>query len=172
MKAQGVIFGSMLLVILTTPAYPQGDAPEHQDSGQNMSQSGNSAGATSTSSNQAAQVNGAEAQSVIKTVQRELTRRGYYRGRVDGLWGPRSTAALKKYQQAKDLQATGVMDQQTADKLGLKPSEFSAFEGAAGQQSGAQGSQMQSPAVQPGNAGGNPGEKFSAPNTSGSNSGQ
>lgn len=38
---------------------------------------------------------------------------------VDGKWGPKTSAALKSYQAAHKLKATGRMDKATAQALGL-----------------------------------------------------
>jgi N-acetylmuramoyl-L-alanine amidase len=143
----------MLSVALAVPTFSQADDNAQQKgSDQNSAQSDNSSSQTSNSNqasesssgkNQVAQVS-KEGRDSIKKVQDKLKHRGYYDGKVDGVWGPKSTAALKKYQQDKDIQASGTMDEKTADKLGLNKSEFSAFEEAVGQQSGAQGSNPQS----------------------------
>ena len=74
-------------------------------------------------------------QVAIKAVQEKLNAEGYDVGRADGIWGPRSAAALKRYQQEKGLKATGRLDQETANGLGLEEGEFAAFENALGQRS-------------------------------------
>jgi peptidoglycan hydrolase-like protein with peptidoglycan-binding domain len=40
---------------------------------------------------------------IINEIQRELTRRGYYDGAVDGLYGPRTDAAIRDFEQAAGL---------------------------------------------------------------------
>jgi peptidoglycan hydrolase-like protein with peptidoglycan-binding domain len=37
---------------------------------------------------------------IINDIQRELTRRGYYEGAVDGLYGPRTDGAIRDFEQA------------------------------------------------------------------------
>lgn len=155
MKFQSVVLASAFSMVLAVPAISQGAADAQQGgSNQGTTQSGNSsqagnsspqstnqANGNSSDSNQVAQASSKDEQKAIKKVQRKLKRRGYLRGKVDGVWGQDSVAALKKYQQEKDIQASGTMDKQTADKLGLSQSEFSKFEAAVGQQSGSRGSQ-------------------------------
>jgi len=40
---------------------------------------------------------------IINDIQRELARRGYYDGTVDGLYGPRTDAAIRDFEQAAGL---------------------------------------------------------------------
>lgn len=149
MKFRHVALGGMLSMVLAVPTFSQAaDNTQQSGSDQSTTQSDSSSSQTNnqasenSSGNQVAQVS-KEGRDSIKKVQDKLKHRGYYDGKVDGVWGPQSTAALKKYQQDKDIQASGTMDEKTADKLGLNKSEFSAFEEAVGQ-SGAQGANPQS----------------------------
>jgi peptidoglycan hydrolase-like protein with peptidoglycan-binding domain len=57
----------------------------------------------------------------VQTVQDRLRQSGAYSGRVDGIWGPDSQAALERFQQAHQLQVTGQVNQATAATLGLDP---------------------------------------------------
>jgi peptidoglycan hydrolase-like protein with peptidoglycan-binding domain len=57
-------------------------------------------------------------------VQERLRQLGAYTGRVDGVWGPDSQAALDRFQQGRGLQATGQLNQATATTLGLSPTEL------------------------------------------------
>ncbi len=44
---------------------------------------------------------------IVAEVQRELLRRGFYDGAVDGLTGPKTDAAIRDYEQAMGLKQTG-----------------------------------------------------------------
>ncbi len=44
---------------------------------------------------------------IITDVQRELVRRGFYDGAVDGLFGARTDAAIRDFEQASGMKATG-----------------------------------------------------------------
>lgn len=57
----------------------------------------------------------------IKQTQSALRERGLYHGRIDGVWGPATSAALSEFQQQKNLPATGRMNPQTADALKAPP---------------------------------------------------
>lgn len=50
-------------------------------------------------------------------------------GRADGRWGNETQNAVKRFQQSKQLRATGQLDQQTVADLGLDSSKFSQSRG-------------------------------------------
>ncbi len=58
----------------------------------------------------------------VQSVQERLRLAGVYAGRIDGVWGADSQAALERFQQAHQLQVTGQLNQATAATLGLDPS--------------------------------------------------
>jgi len=49
--------------------------------------------------------------------QGRMSNLGYYFGKVDGVVGPMMQAALKRFQRAKGLEASGELDEATADAL-------------------------------------------------------
>ena len=57
--------------------------------------------------------------SMVMRLQRVLAAKGYDPGPVDGLFGPRTAAALMSYQRDNGLPTTGVLDDQTKRSLGL-----------------------------------------------------
>ncbi len=60
----------------------------------------------------------------VMQVQERLRQAGAYSGRVDGVWGPDSQAALERFQQGRGLQVTGQLNPATAATLGLSPAEL------------------------------------------------
>jgi peptidoglycan hydrolase-like protein with peptidoglycan-binding domain len=60
---------------------------------------------------------------MVRNVQQALQQDGTYRGRVDGVWGPGTQAAVRTYQQQHNMNATGQLDQDTlaAMNLGAAP---------------------------------------------------
>ena len=58
---------------------------------------------------------------MIQNVQDRLRQAGVYTGRIDGIWGADSQAALERFQQSNQLQVTGQLNQATAATLGLDP---------------------------------------------------
>ena len=54
------------------------------------------------------------------SVQRELARRGYYHGYIDGQVGPQSRRAIASYQRDRGLRPTGYVTAQLLDSLGLR----------------------------------------------------
>ncbi len=55
----------------------------------------------------------------VANVQSELQRLGYYSGSVDGVLGPLTRDALRRYQRDQGISVTGAIDQPTATSLGL-----------------------------------------------------
>lgn len=56
----------------------------------------------------------------VRDLQQELSSRGYDPGLVDGLWGQRTQAALRQFQQDQNLAANGRPDSQTMAALGME----------------------------------------------------
>ena len=57
--------------------------------------------------------------SVVTKIQQALKSAGYYTYTVDGIYGSRTTAAVKKYQRAKGLAVDGICGTQTLAALGI-----------------------------------------------------
>lgn len=58
---------------------------------------------------------------IVKKVQIDLNQMGYGSGPVDGVFGPKTRRALRAYQRAHDLPATGRLNIPTIRSLGLPP---------------------------------------------------
>jgi peptidoglycan hydrolase-like protein with peptidoglycan-binding domain len=61
---------------------------------------------------------GADAEQV-KAVQQALQAKGMDPGPIDGIMGPKTTAALKAFQKDQKLTDSGRLDDQTREKLGI-----------------------------------------------------
>ena len=71
--------------------------------------------------------------SQIEQVQRALDRDGFSTGRVDGIWGPTTEAALQKFQQSKAMAtANGQLDSSTLSALQLDATQFPQMQGSNG----------------------------------------
>ena len=57
---------------------------------------------------------------VVTKIQQVLKSAGYYTYTVDGIYGSRTTAAVKKYQKAKGLTVDGICGSQTLAALGIR----------------------------------------------------
>jgi peptidoglycan hydrolase-like protein with peptidoglycan-binding domain len=57
----------------------------------------------------------------VVAMQRALTARNLYNGKIDGFWGAKTEAALSNFQRQNNLAVTGKLDAPTAEKLGLQP---------------------------------------------------
>lgn len=53
----------------------------------------------------------------VAAVQYLLRARGFYKGRADGIYGPKTLAAVKSFQRANGLKADGIAGPQTLPKL-------------------------------------------------------
>ena len=53
----------------------------------------------------------------LMQVQRALKKAGFFKGRVDGKFGPVTAKALKRFQKANGLRADGVLGKMTLAKL-------------------------------------------------------
>ncbi len=80
-------------------------------------------GNTGSSGGQAGVNTGTEqqlSQSTLEDVQQQLRQQGFYRsGKIDGRWGPATRHAVLSFQHSKGMQATGRLDPQTLDALGV-----------------------------------------------------
>lgn len=60
----------------------------------------------------------------VRQVQQALDKDGFKAGRTDGRWGKETRNAVKQFQQSKQMQATGQLNEQTVADLGLDTSKF------------------------------------------------
>jgi sporulation protein YlmC with PRC-barrel domain len=60
----------------------------------------------------------------IRKIQQKLNQVGFHAGQVDGNWSSQTQTAMKNFQQTKKINATGQIDEQTLDELGLDADEF------------------------------------------------
>ncbi len=77
----------------------------------------------------------------IREIQTALAQNGFYEGEPNGKWDARSVQAMKKYQAANGLTATGKLDAKSLQKLGLG----SEVAGAAAPRTPANGTKPQLP---------------------------
>ena len=55
----------------------------------------------------------------VRTIQTKLKNWGYYTGSVDGIFGSKTTAAVKYFQRKNGLTADGIVGKQTAAAMGI-----------------------------------------------------
>jgi peptidoglycan hydrolase-like protein with peptidoglycan-binding domain len=60
----------------------------------------------------------------IAAAQYQLMRRGYYRGRIDGTYGPQTALGLRAFQASAGFPISGRLDMHTLDALGLSDMSF------------------------------------------------
>ena len=60
-----------------------------------------------------------DADSAVATAQEQLARQGYYRGEIDGVFGPETRRAVTRYQSDHGLRVTGSLNTDTVHALGF-----------------------------------------------------
>ena len=65
---------------------------------------------------------------IVRTIQNKLKGEGYDVGNANGIWGRKTTEALKKYQMDHGIKASGKVNQKTAYLLGLDNNELTTLE--------------------------------------------
>jgi putative peptidoglycan binding protein len=78
-----------------------------------------------------------EGQANVKQVQEALKEKGFDPGPADGVMGQKTRDALRQFQQSKNLKATGRLDAETAQELGVNQGAS----GKSSQKSGARSSE-------------------------------
>lgn len=63
---------------------------------------------------------------LVKTVQTKLKNWGYYTGKVDGIYGPKTVAAVKYFQRVNGLTQDGIVGAKTAAAMGVTLSSSTA----------------------------------------------
>jgi peptidoglycan hydrolase-like protein with peptidoglycan-binding domain len=77
---------------------------------------------TPTADNSTAQPSSAaQSPDTVRQAQASLQQQGFYKGSVDGVWGPRTQGAVQSFQQSHSLSATGQLDDQTLAALNGTP---------------------------------------------------
>jgi len=62
---------------------------------------------------------GQSADSTIAAAQEQLAKQGYYRGEIDGIFGPETSRAIVRFQGNHGLRVTGTLNMDTLHALGL-----------------------------------------------------
>ena len=68
----------------------------------------------------------------VKTAQQKLKNWGYYKGAVDGIYGPKTKSAVEYFQRKNGLKVDGIIGPNTLKALGMSSSGASSSQGAGG----------------------------------------
>lgn len=79
---------------------------------------------------------------LVRTIQTKLKRWGYYTGSVDGVFGSKTTTAVKYFQRSNNLTADGIVGKATAAKMGVTLSSSSTSGGGTTSSSGVSSSDL------------------------------
>lgn len=125
--ANGSVTGNSAPSMQTAPNTAQTAPNGAGSAGSNYSQGAGGASSQGTSATQPGNTNSGGngqhpqlSQDEIQNVQQQLQQQGFYKNaKVDGRWGPHTRQAVESFQQAKGLPATGQLDPQTLNALGV-----------------------------------------------------
>jgi peptidoglycan hydrolase-like protein with peptidoglycan-binding domain len=73
--------------------------------------------------------------SLVREVQQALNDKGFNPGPIDGKWGPRTQAALAKFQKAQGITASRKLDDQTLAALGVNTPNLQTSQAGSGSNS-------------------------------------
>ena len=90
-----------------------------RETGMGTHQSGTSAGQSSGMGDSGAMAQSQLSPDLVRRVQTGLQQSGDYKGKIDGLWGADTRDALRRYQQAHNMTATGELDERTLHALNI-----------------------------------------------------
>ncbi len=134
MKVTAIAAATILAFAGTSAAIAAGDTQSRSSDSSSTQQSDSPRMEGSTGASGSASVSGsAQMQNdpeTIRQVQQQLSQKGHDVS-ADGMMGPKTQAALKKFQKQEGLQATGQLDQQTLTALGVGESQSGSI-GASG----------------------------------------
>lgn len=68
----------------------------------------------------------------VKTAQQKLKNWGYYKGAVDGIYGPKTKSAVEYFQRKNGLKVDGIIGPNTLKALGMSSSGASSSQGTGG----------------------------------------
>jgi peptidoglycan hydrolase-like protein with peptidoglycan-binding domain len=109
-----------------------------QNAASSMSANAGQSGAmseTSKSTSSASARTNTHDKSVVRAVQQALNDKGFNPGPIDGKWGPRTQAALAKFQKAQGITASRKLDDQTLAALGVNTPNLQTSQAGSGSNS-------------------------------------
>lgn len=113
MNTTRTLIAAAAATLLSAPAFAQQDSQTPMDPG-----------ASATSSQSAGMGQDMQAMrndpQTVRQIQQKLQDEGYRVGAIDGIWGPKTSSALKEFQQAQGLDADGTLSQSTISALGIQ----------------------------------------------------
>ena len=103
------------------PKQPQQQSQMQQPSAQPSAQQNQQAQNTQQEKQQASYVKPSQlSHTQVRKIQEALNKQGFGVGHVDGIWGRKTQHAVRRFDQAKNIQANGRLTQQTLSDLGVQ----------------------------------------------------
>jgi peptidoglycan hydrolase-like protein with peptidoglycan-binding domain len=118
MQSKQIAIAVAAAFVLAAPAFSADDARRDQRSQDSMSNPSHGDAARGAGMSQS----GGQTQSsaAVREAQQALQQKGFDVGPIDGVMGPKTSAALREFQQAQGLKSSGRLDQQTLSALNVQ----------------------------------------------------
>ncbi|HET9044869.1 MAG TPA: peptidoglycan-binding domain-containing protein, partial [Burkholderiales bacterium] len=145
--------------VLAAPAFAADDARRDQRSQDSMSNPSHGDAVRGAGMSQSGTSGQTQSSAAVREAQQALQQKGFDVGPIDGVMGPKTSAALREFQQAEGLKSSGRLDQQTLSALNVRADirssgasardEMSANSGRRGVSGAASGPSVSSDATSP-----------------------
>ena len=120
MQSKQIVTAVAAAFVLAAPAFAAGDAQRDQRSQDSMSNSSHGDATRSAGMSQSGLGGQAQGSDAVREAQQALQQKGFDVGPIDGIMGPKTSAALREFQQAQGLKTSGRLDQQTLSALDVQ----------------------------------------------------
>jgi peptidoglycan hydrolase-like protein with peptidoglycan-binding domain len=120
MQSKQIAVAVAAVFALAAPAFAADDLQHRQRSQDSMSNPSHDDAARSAGTSQSGMGGPTQSSDAVREVQQALQQKGHDVGPIDGVMGPKTSAALREFQQAEGLKASGRLDRQTLSALGVQ----------------------------------------------------
>ncbi len=120
MQSKQIAVAVAAVFVLAAPAFAADDLQHSQRSQDSMSNPSHGDAARSAGTSQSGMGGPTQSSDAVREAQQALQQKGHDVGPIDGVMGPKTSAALREFQQAEGLKASGRLDRQTLSALGVQ----------------------------------------------------
>lgn len=120
MQSKQIVTAVAAAFVLAAPAFAAGDAQRDQRAQDSMSNSSHGDATRGAGMSQSGLGSQAQSSAAVREAQQALQQKGFDVGPIDGVMGPKTSAALREFQQAQGLKSSGRLDQQTLSALNVQ----------------------------------------------------
>jgi len=120
MQSKQIATAVAAAVVLAAPAFASDNAQRDLRSQDSMSNPSHGDAARSAGISQSGMSGQAQSTDAVREAQQALQQKGFDVGPIDGIMGPKTSAALREFQQAQGLKTSGRLDQPTLSALDVQ----------------------------------------------------